>query len=272
MRIIKEFGELLTTADHRSRMERMLYADRVNSADRVAELAGAKPLAEAWAAVIRNDKAAAKLLAAVPAEQRSAGYAFAEARYLRRHKKFSEAAAVMLKAPTDRAALIDPDAWWLERRVLSRELVDQGDMKTAYKIAAAHSAETPVNAADAEFHAGWFALRGLNDATTGAKHFARIVQVAGGPISLARAYYWLGRAAEAGGPGDAKSYFRKAAAYGATFYGQLAAERIGEKTLNAAYPEPYGRRPHGLRRSRSGQGDPPAGGDRLSVSGQEIVS
>ncbi len=62
--------------------------------------------------------------------------------------------------------------------------------------------------------------------------------MAEGPISLSRAYYWLGRAAEAGGPGEAKSYFRKAAAYGATFYGQLAAERIGEKSLNAAYPEP----------------------------------
>ena len=237
-RIIKEFGAILTTADHRARMERMLYADRINSAGRVAELAGAKELAEAWAAATRNEKKAEKLLAAVPAGQRSAGYAFAKARYLRRHKKFSEAAEVMLKAPTDRAAVIDPDAWWQERRVLSRELVDHGDMKTAYKIAAAHSAESPVEAADAEFHAGWYALRGLKDAKAGAKHFARIAEVAQGPISLSRAYYWLGRAAEAGGPGDAKAHFRKAAAFGATFYGQLAAERIGEKTLNADYPDP----------------------------------
>ena len=238
LRIIKEFGAILTAADHRARMERMLYADRINSAGRVAELAGAKELAEAWAAATRNEKKAAKLLAAVPAGQRSAGYAFAKARYLRRHNKFSEAAGVMLEAPTDRAAIIDPDAWWQERRVLSRELVDHGDMKTAYKIAAAHSAESPVEAADAEFHAGWYALRGLKDAKAGAKHFARIAEVAQGPISLSRAYYWLGRAAEAGGPGDAKTYFRKAAAFGATFYGQLAAERIGEKTLNAEYPDP----------------------------------
>ncbi len=237
-RIIDEFGAILTTEDHRARMERMLYADRISSAERVAELAGAEALEQAWAAAIRNEKTTPKLLSAVPVEQRSAGYAFAEARYLRRHKKFSEAAAVMLKAPTERAKLIDPDAWWLERRVLSRELVDQGDMKTAYAIAAAHSAESPVNAADAEFHAGWYALRGLKDAKSGAKHFARIAEIAEGPISLSRAYYWLARAAEAGGPGDAKEYYRKAAAYGATFYGQLAAERIGEKALNAAYPDP----------------------------------
>ena len=44
-RIIKEFGAILLPEDHRARMEGMLYAERVNSADRVAEFAGAEPLA-----------------------------------------------------------------------------------------------------------------------------------------------------------------------------------------------------------------------------------
>ena len=70
---------------------------------------------------------------AVPAAQRSAGYFFAKAEYLRKQKKFTDAAAVVMQAPTDREALVDPDAWWVERRVLSRELVDLGDMKTAYQ-------------------------------------------------------------------------------------------------------------------------------------------
>lgn len=236
--IIKEFGSLIPTADHRIRMERMLYADRVSSAIRVADLAGAKALADAWVAVIKSDKKASALLEAVPANQRSAGYFFAKARYLRKQEKFTDAAATMLKAPKDRAALIDPDAWWMERRVLSRELLDEGDVKTAYRIAAAHSAESPTNAADAEFHAGWYALRGLNDAKLAAGHFERIAKIAGSPISLSRAYYWLGRAAEAGGPGDAKDYYARAATYGTTFYGQLAAERIGRKALNVAYPAP----------------------------------
>lgn len=236
--IIAEFGTVIPTADHRFRMERMFYADRVNSALRVATLAGAKELADAWAAAIRGDKKAPDLLKAVPAAQRSAGYFFAEAEYLRKRKKYADAAAIVTKAPTDRDALVDPDAWWVERRVLSRELMDQGDMKTAYAIVAAHAAESPANAADAEFHAGWYALRGLNDPQRAAKHFSRIASLAQGPVSLSRAYYWLGRAAEAGGPGDAREYFAKAAAYGTTFYGQLAGEHIGRKTLTLAYPEP----------------------------------
>ncbi|TGQ46763.1 lytic transglycosylase domain-containing protein [Mesorhizobium sp. M00.F.Ca.ET.216.01.1.1] len=236
--IIREFGTLIPAADHRLRMERMFYADRVNSALRVAGLAGAQQLADAWAAADRGDNNAAKLLKAVPAEQRSAGYFFAEAEYLRKQQKFSDAAAVVMKAPSDRDALVDPDAWWVERRVLSRELVDRGDMKTAYQIVAAHAAESAANAAEAEFHAGWYALRGLNDPNTAAKHFARIADLAQGPMALSRAYYWLGRAAEVGGPGNAKDYFTRAAAYGTTYYGQLAGERVGRTNLNIVYPQP----------------------------------
>jgi len=236
--ILAEFAALIPAADHRIRMEKMLYADRANSAARVADLAGAKQLVDAWTAVIKGDKKAAALLEAVPAKQRSAGYFFAKSRYLRKQEKFTEAAAVMLKAPKDGASLVDADAWWIERRVLSRELLDAGDIKTAYRIAAAHSAESATNAVDAEFHAGWYALRGLNDAKLAAGHFERIAKIAGSPISLSRAYYWLGRAAEAGGPGNAKDHFARAATYGTTFYGQLAAERIGRKALNVAYPAP----------------------------------
>lgn len=236
--IINEFGALIPAADHRIRMERMFYADRAASALRVASLAGAQPLADAWAAVTRGDANAGKLLKAVPAAQRGAGYLFAQAEYLRKQGKPAEAAAVMRKAPTDAASLVDADAWWAERRALSRALVDKGDMKTAYAIVAAHAAESPASAADAEFHAGWYALRGLNDPATAARHFARIADLAQGAMSLSRAYYWLGRAAELGGPGNAADYFARAAGYGTTFYGQLAGERIGRHMLNIAYPEP----------------------------------
>lgn len=251
--VIKEFGALIPAADHRYRMERMFYADRPSSALRVAGLAGAQQLADAWAAADRGDKNAAKLLKAVPAAQRSAGYFFAEAEYLRKQQKFADAAAVVMKAPTDGKALVDPDAWWVERRVLSRELVDLGDMKTAYKVVSMHAAESPLNAAEAEFHAGWYALRGLNDPATAAGHFNRITEFARGPVSLSRAYYWLGRAAEVGGPGSAKDYFTRAASYGTTFYGQLAGERVGLRTLNLVYPKP-------------------SAADRQSFDGREAVS
>ncbi|MBO6719229.1 MAG: lytic transglycosylase domain-containing protein [Rhizobiaceae bacterium] len=236
--ILREFGDLISADVHRARMEQMLHFDRVNSALRVAERAGAKELAEAWGAVIRRERQAAKLLDAVPQEQRGAAYIFARARHLRWAGKYREAAQVMLHAPSAATALVDPDAWWVERRVLSRELLDIDDAETAYKLAAAHAAESPAMAADAEFHAGWFALRGLQDPALAANHFDKIISVAEGPISLSRAWYWLGRTAEAGGPGDAGEFYARAARYSTAFYGQLAAARIGKTSVSVDYPAP----------------------------------
>ncbi len=54
--LIREFGTLIPAADHRFRMERMFYADRPGSAQRVAALAGAQQLADAWAAADKGDK------------------------------------------------------------------------------------------------------------------------------------------------------------------------------------------------------------------------
>lgn len=236
--IITEFGSLIPAADHRVRMEEMLYAERVKSAERVADLAGARPLFAAWSAVLGNNAKAGKLLDAVPKDQRDAGYLFAKARLQRRHGDLTGAAATMKAAPKDADSLIDGDAWWTERRLLSRQLIDAGKPQLAYDVAAGHGAESPASGADAEFHAGWYALRWLKDPEMAAGHFARIAEISNGPISLARSFYWQGRAADAGGPGDAAALYGRAAAFGTTFYGQLAAARLNRSNLSMAEPQP----------------------------------
>lgn len=234
--MIREFGKLIPKAAHCRRLERMLYVDRIRSAERVQGFCGRQTLVKAWAAVIRGQREAGKLLDAVPKAQRTAGYFYAKARFLRRDGQFHNAAEAMLAAPTDPEKTIDADAWWTERRVLSRELLDLGDAKTAYRIAAAHEGGGPASAADAAFHAGWYALRGMHDPKAAARHFKRITEVAKGAISLSRAYYWLGRAAAAGGPGTAVAYYERAARYGTAFYGQVAAAKLGRDTIPAAPP------------------------------------
>jgi len=236
--IIEEFGKLIPAPVHRARMEKMLYDDRVNSAALVAGLAGAQELAKAWEAVIRGEEDAAKLLEAVPGKQRSSGYYYARAKYLRRREDFSGAAAVTLKSPVDLASIVNPDAWWEERRVLARELLDHGDARIAYRVAASHVARSPVMVADAEFYAGWLALRSLKEPNTAARHFARSAEIAEGPLSRSRAFYWLGRAAEEGGAGNARAYYEQAADYGAWFYGQLAAAKLGRMTIDIVDPSP----------------------------------
>ena len=78
-------------------------------------------------------------------------------------------------------------------------------------ITPAQSAEKRI---DAEFHAGWIALRFLNHPATAARHFADAAKIAAKPISVARTAYWQGRAAEAfGAHDDARGFYEKAAGY-----------------------------------------------------------
>lgn len=126
---------------------------------------------------------------------------------------------------------IRPAQWWVERNVLARRALRNGAVASAYRIAATHGFTEGAPLADAEFLAGWIALRFLKDPARAAGHFARLEAAVGMPISLARAAYWRGRATEAGGDAAAaKAQYQRAARHLTTYYGQLAAERIGLST------------------------------------------
>lgn len=237
--ILREFSGVLTKDDHQARFLRMLYDNRMQSASRLAAAANAESLYAAFVAVSKRAPDAAQKLNAVHASwQSNPAFLYAKIQYLRRSERYTEAANLMLKAPRDASSLVNPDAWWAERRVLSRELLDIGKPQIAYRLAAAHSAESPTMAVDAEFHAGWYALRALNDASTAQKHFSRIAEISSRPMSASRAYYWMGRAAEAGGGGNAKQMYQRASYYGTSFYGQLAAAKLSNNVLQLPYPKP----------------------------------
>jgi len=238
-KILKEFSGVLTREDHQRRILSSLYNDRMQSAKLLAGPAQAQSLYNAFAAVSQKSPNAAKAIADVDRTwQGNAAYQFLKIRYLRRAERYNEATDLMLKAPHQAAALVDPDAWWIERRILSRELLDLGKPQLAYKLVSAHAAETPTMAAEAEFHAGWYALRALNQPKTAAPHFAKIAEISSRPISASRAFYWLGRSAEAGSGGDARDYYRRSAHFGTTFYGQLSAAKLSEKAPELIYPRP----------------------------------
>ena len=238
-RILAEFSSLLTPADHQRRMAMLLYRNRVEQAERFGDLGKAQSLYRAWAAVSRgNDKADALIAAVDPSWRKDPAYLFIQIESLRKQKKYEEAAKLLARMPRDRGVLVNPGEWWIEQRVVSRGLLDAGDFKGAYRIAAGHMATEATDIVDAEFHAGWYALRGMEDPAIAARHFRRILDASNRPLSASRAWYWLGRSAEAGGPGNASEYFANAARYPGTFYGQLAAARLGRKALNVAYPAP----------------------------------
>jgi soluble lytic murein transglycosylase len=238
------FAGLITADDDKARMDARLYAEDDDAGLRAAHhLDGTElAIAKARAAVINQDGNAKALLEAVTAAaQHDPGYIFSRVQWLRHANKIDEAGRWMLSAPHDPAVLRDVDQWWVERRQLSRKLLDLGDFKMAYEVASGTAPPNNENfRADQQFTSGWIALRFLHDPAVALAHFAHIAEGVANPITLARAFYWQGRAAEAAGHDhDARSYYETAARYPTAYYGQLARARLGldEVTLRGV-PEP----------------------------------
>ena len=226
------FAGLITPTDDKIRMDARLYAEDDDAGLSAAHHLDAMQLAiaKARSAVINKESNAKALLEAVPAAgQRDAGYIFSRIQLLRRSDKIDEAGRLMATAPRDAAELHDVDQWWIERRLIARKLLDLGDFKLAYTLAS--EAATPNNEnyrAEQQFTAGWIALSFLREPAVALAHFARIADGVFNPITLARSFYWQGRAAEsAGHQQDARTYYETAAGYPTAYYGQLARARLG---------------------------------------------
>jgi soluble lytic murein transglycosylase len=232
------FGDFLTRADHKARMDRRLYEkDDLDAGLRAANrLGGNEPaIAKARIAMMHKggDKAA---LEAVPAAAREdIGYKFARLQMLRRAEQTSEAVALLKTVPAlDRSH--DTDEWWIERRLLARKLLEEGKTKEAYQVV--RDATPPARdtyRSEQQFMAGWIALRFLHDPATAHAHFRKIAEGNDNPIAIARGAYWTGRAAEAlNRPQEARQAYQEAARYPTAYYGQIARARagLGELHLN----------------------------------------
>ena len=239
--ILHDFGDIVDKSDHRYRADRFLYKEQIVPALREAAAAGPDylMLARARVAVLANAASDAAIAAVPKALQTDPGLIYARIQKARRANRIEEAADLMLAAPRDPAVLIDPDAWWVERRILARKLLDMGDTRRAYQVTAEHSAASPGMKIEAEFHAGWIALRFMNEPKLAAPHFAKIADWAETPISKARAAYWQGRTAEAAGdPAAAAKFYDAASQFPIVFYGQLAAAKLGRFELALRSPAP----------------------------------
>lgn len=238
--VLKNASAALKPIDHLKRMQFMLYAHRFDSAARVAKLARAQSLFDAFVAVEKNDPSATQKLQAVErAWKKDPLFQFARMRHLRRTEQYDAAATLMMKTSKDAFHLMNPQSLWKEQRALSREMLDLNKPQIAYQLVARHTGMTSALAIDAEFHAGWYALRFLHNPKLAMQHFSRIPQLSSLPFSASRGYYWMGRTAETlGEHKNAQHYFYRAAHFGATYYGQLAATRLNQKKFNISFPKP----------------------------------
>ncbi len=256
-RLLARFGEQLRAADHIGRMDRLLWADRTTPAGRM--LARVDTDTRLWAlariALRRGAPDVAARIGVVPARlRREAGLMLDEARWLIRNGRAAEGHALLAGGGANPLEAGDnlttgTESWLKARLEIGRTLWRAGNHETARAVLAGHSldparmASRPVSERalflDTEWLAGWLALRKLNQPAQALAHFRSARGVAQTPISQARADYWAGRAAESAGQRDAaRTFYTAAATHPDYFYGQLAAERLGQPLMFTARPLP----------------------------------
>jgi soluble lytic murein transglycosylase len=234
--MLARFGSFLTQDDHIRRADILLYGPQGPAArDMIALLpADHRAAAEARIALRANAANGTELASALPASVvDQPGVVFERVAFLRRRGLDTLAMGLLDKlpreAPTEEAA----DRMWNERYQLTLKALRNGDAQAAYKASANTGLTTGADAAEAEFYAGWIALTRLKQPAVADRHFAAIERIGASPITRGRALYWRGRAAEAQNDQvAAKLYYGQAAEHGTVFYGQLAAQKVGDGRLN----------------------------------------
>ncbi len=195
------------------------------------------------AASTKQAKAAANAFKLSKEVKGGPGTLLSRLKALRRENADDDLWSLLRSLDPNAADLADPDRWWEFRRGEVRKALSQDHFRTAYAIAKAHGPLDGENLSEAEFMAGWVALRFLHDPLLAVPHF-EASRIAGFPRTQARAAYWLGRAKlEVGAAKEAQRYFAEAAGRFYTFYGGLARQ--------AASPGQYLRVPRSCRRRRS---------------------
>jgi soluble lytic murein transglycosylase len=235
----RRYGAHLTADDHAVRLDRLLWERQIGAAKRMLGLVGPaqRQLGEARLALMTKSGAVDNELKQVPPELRDDPGLIYERLRWRRGKDRTDGVEDLLSAlPADNA---HKERWWHERQAHVRTALMQGRVADAYRLAADHDQTEPRPKSEAEWLAGWIALRFLGDRERARAHFEAFQKAVRTPISLARGSYWLARTEDEDGKQDmARRHYEEAARFPLTFYGQLAALALDSQAALPLPPDP----------------------------------
>lgn len=225
-----EFGYRFTPADNAARVDRLLWDGNIEAARRMLPRldTDGRQLAEARIAFANNVAGAEALVAGLPAHLRDdGGLNYDRLRWQRKRGMNDGVEALLYNAPDD---LGRAEKWWVERHFRARKAMAEGRISEAYRLAAGHGLKAGSAMADAEWMAGWIALRLLQEPQAALRHFTILQDSVRFPVSQSRAAYWLARThAVLGNAELARNWYAQAARNSTTFYGQLAAQELDPK-------------------------------------------
>ena len=229
---IVRYGDVLRDDDHLMRASQLVWDKKY---DQLPMMRGylspqAWDLIEARKALKTKSRRAAQAASAVSGRYRQdPGFLFDAAVYAYDAKKNEDMARFLGRISPD-ATVLEPDKVWKYQSIVVRRFLRDGDDKKAYAFAANNHQNDGEGLAEAEFLAGFIALKKLGWAEQSLIHFHRLHDAVETPISQARGAYWLAEAYAALNDTDKQQqYLEDAASHPTTFYGQLALSKLGRK-------------------------------------------
>lgn len=229
-RFLDRYGKMLAPY-HVARLDMLLWRGLRSQAEALYPLVPPDyvRLARARLALRAGKRGVDSLIRQVPPRLRDdPGLAYERVSWRLRKGMYESARDLLIKRSVSAAKLGRPAKWAGMRRNMARRELREGSKSRAYVIAANHFLASGPDYADLEWLAGYISLRKFNNPDRALLHFGNFRTAVGTPISFGRAGYWMGRAYDARGDrSDAHKAYEFAARYQTSFYGQLAAERIG---------------------------------------------
>lgn len=231
LRLLRAFDTALAPY-HAARVDMLLWRGERNSAlrhlDRINE--DLRRVARARIALQERANGVNALIEAVPAGLQShPGLMHDRFEFRMRAGNTEGAAELILSQSRHAEGLGDPEAWGRRRVFLVRSALSEGEFQRAYDLATPNGLEDGLFFVDLEFLAGFIALEFLNQPEKALNHFRALRVRSSSPISLGRAGFWEGRAHERlGDTISALAAYEFGAEHQSSFYGQLAADRLGQ--------------------------------------------
>ncbi len=212
--------------------KRLTYLLGQNYFDTATDLAramgpGERALVAATKGLSKSESNVTALINAVPSSLSAHPALIYERIKWRRKKGMNDGVMELLNQAPKMNDSLNARAWWLERHILIRRMIEDKDYKTAYKLASHHKQQGGVGFAEAEFMSGWLALRFVDQPHKAYQHFKNLYGNVKTAISKSRGAYWAGRAAQANGQEDlAIRWYQSGAFWKTTFYGQRSYEAL----------------------------------------------
>ncbi len=266
------FGRYLSQDDHVARLTCLLLDPQNGTAGAIRDMENDvddhwREVANAVVAMRSGSASADGLYSqALASDPHNPALAFERARYLLKKDLETLGFAILPDLPSAKLSPGAASQMYALRLGYFHAAMKAHDYQAAYHAMNGGGFDNGESKAEAEFFAGWIALDKLHQPDLAIAHFQGVAEAGTSPITQGRADYWLGQAYEArnhpaqmapAGPAPvaagsppvvspttvavpsdavlAQSYYAKGGQYIYAFYGQMAAEKAGVKTITLGH-------------------------------------